>query len=94
MGLITNKKTVSGIELVTVKAWPEPSLDQSIPKTENNYYETKIGDAIDEPPPVNPIPDRKGELDETLDIEEYIEMSRDDADDIEADLQRREQNEE
>lgn len=69
------------------------TMDQSTPKTENNYYETRIGDAIDEPPPVNPIPDRKGELDETVDIEEYIEMSRDDADDIEADLQRRERNE-
>ncbi len=68
-------------------------IDQATQKNENNYYETRIGDAIDELPPVNPIPDRKGELDETVDIEEYIEMSRDDADDIEADLQRRERNE-
>lgn len=67
--------------------------DQRNERNVNNYYETKIGDAIDELPPVNPIPDRKGELDETVDIEEYIEMSRDDADDIEADLQRRERNE-
>ena len=51
-------------------------MDQSTPKTENNYYETKIGDAIDEPAPVNPIPDRKHELSgDTIDIEEYIAMT-------------------
>lgn len=50
------------------------ALIQSTPKTENNYYETKIGDAIDEPAPVNPIPDRQAELygDQTIDIEEYL----------------------
>ena len=50
-------------------------MEQSTPKNENNYYETKIGDAIDEPPPINPIPDRKDELlGDQIDIEEYIAM--------------------
>lgn len=68
------------------------SLDQSTQKNENNYYETKIGDAIDEPPPVNPIPDRKDELPEQTDIEEFLDKEY--YDDQEADLQRRERNEE
>lgn len=100
MGLITSKKTVGGIDLVSVKNWPEPELDQSNQRNHNTYCESLIGDAIDEPPPVNPIPDRKDELlGDTIDIEEYIkmtdtpidnepEMTADEADEIEQGLQR------
>jgi hypothetical protein len=48
---------------------------QTNPRNENNYYEAPVGSAIDEPAPVNPIPDRKAELQgDTIDIEEYIKM--------------------
>jgi hypothetical protein len=65
-----------GLVVIDGKLVHTSVFDQSTPKNENNYYETRIGDAIDEPPPVNPIPDRKDELlGDTIDIEEYIAMT-------------------